>query len=727
MEKPNQKLLSHGSELTNMSEDKINNISQKKRLYSSDKILSLEKLLFQIMTKFTGLPGNDIEREIKETLKIVVDNLDFDRGTLFDYIEDEDLLKVRIFYAQPNIPSPSNRKNSQALIEYKQQMKNGNVMFFPGSDSTSEKYDKEKAPAKATKIKSNIRLPIKIGDKITGALVFDIYREEIIWSKDLINDLEILTEIFSNTLTLKRFYNKQEYRLELEGLISSISTRFLNIPVDNIDKEIEIALKRIVLYLGVDRSTLIQIDESASDGYRLTHMWWRIKGDSIKNDLSDISFPWILQKLKKDGFYFFSNIDEIPETAEIDKRSLMSTRVRSAMTVPLVVDNRMEGFLVFDTTESEKHWSPDIISSAKMIAQIFANILSRKKTDTELKNAYKKIQELKERTENENIYLRKEIELQNQHKEIIGNSHAIRDILDQARRVAKTDSIVLILGETGTGKGLLAQEIHRSSLRKDRPMIKVNCAALPGSLLESELFGYEKGAFTGAITRKLGRFEIASGSTIFLDEIGEIPLDFQAKFLRVIHEGEFERIGGTQTIKVDCRIITATNRDLFEEANKGTFRQDLYYRLKVFPIWIPPLRDRVEDIVELTIKFVDEFSKKMGKKIERIPRQTIALLKGYAWPGNIRELRHLIEQAMILSDGSILNIKLPQHNQREIAAIDSMEENDRKYIMKVLYKTKWQVKGKMGAAEILKMHPATLFSKMKKLGITRPTFASKDP
>jgi transcriptional regulator with GAF, ATPase, and Fis domain len=235
--------------------------------------------------------------------------------------------------------------------------------------------------------------------------------------------------------------------------------------------------------------------------------------------------------------------------------------------------------------------------------------------------------------------------------------------------------------------------------------------------MESELFGYEKGAFTGAMSRKLGRFDLADGGTIFLDEIGEIPLELQAKLLRVLQDGKFERIGSNKTVKVDARVIAATNRNLSNEVRDGKFRKDLYYRLKVFPIWIPPLRDRAEDIPELTVKFIDEFNKSMGKKIEHIPRKTIEKLQRYLWPGNIRELRNVIEHAVILSEGESLHVELPQDDESENIIIDSLEENERKHILKVLKQTRWRVKGKMGAAEVLKMNPSTLFFRMKKLGI----------
>jgi transcriptional regulator with GAF, ATPase, and Fis domain len=328
---------------------------------------------------------------------------------------------------------------------------------------------------------------------------------------------------------------------------------------------------------------------------------------------------------------------------------------------------------------------------------------------------------LKDQIEQENIYLRKEIEVKHKHEEIIGNSEPVRDMLSSVEQVARTGSTVLILGETGTGKELLARAIHNLSPRKDRRMVTLNCAALPATLLESELFGREKGAYTGAMTRQIGRFEIADGSTLFLDEIAEMALEVQAKLLRVLQEGQFERLGSPETIRVDVRIIATTNRDLARSVAEGRFREDLYYRLNVFSITVPPLRDRIEDILLLVWAFIKEFEKPMGKAIEKIPQKSMDALQRYAWPGNIRELKNVIENAMIISNDRILKLKpladLSPNLQRDL----KLEAVERNHIIDVLNKTSWRVSGQKGAAELLGLKPTTLEYRIKKLGITRPT------
>jgi formate hydrogenlyase transcriptional activator len=314
--------------------------------------------------------------------------------------------------------------------------------------------------------------------------------------------------------------------------------------------------------------------------------------------------------------------------------------------------------------------------------------------------------------------------MENAHFEIIGQSPALRRALKHVEIVAPTDSTVLIQGETGTGKELLARAIHRSSARSSRPFVKLNCAAIPTGLLESELFGHERGAFTGAIGQKVGRVELAHGGTLFLDEAGEIPLELQSKFLRVLQEQEFERLGGTRTIRVDFRLVAATNRDLTAMVSERMFRNDLYYRLNVFPITSPPLRERREDIPELVHYFAQKFATRMKKRIEGIPRDTMAALVQYEWPGNIRQLENFIERAVILSHGPVLLVPLDELKPRRESPggnsprpLTTLEEAQREHIRSVLEQTKWHVGGPSGAAARLGMKRTTLQSKMARLGI----------
>ncbi|MFZ3105115.1 MAG: sigma 54-interacting transcriptional regulator [Smithella sp.] len=340
----------------------------------------------------------------------------------------------------------------------------------------------------------------------------------------------------------------------------------------------------------------------------------------------------------------------------------------------------------------------------------------------ELRTALHEIKEMKDRLEAENIYFRRENKMKHQFENIIGQSDGLKYVLYRAQQVAPGNTTILILGETGTGKELIAAAIHNMSPRKERPLITVNCAALPGNLIESELFGREKGAFTGADVRRMGRFEVADGSTICLDEIGELPLDLQGKLLRVIQHSEFERLGSSQTVKVDVRIIATTNRNLEEEVRQGRFRQDLFYRLNVFPITVPPLRLRKDDIPLMVQVFMERYSRKLGKQITKIKDETIKMLQNYPWPGNVRELESIIERAVILCSGPVLQLadKLEISSPAISSAMRTLEDTERSQIIKILTETNWRIEGKDGAAAILGIHPSTLRARLHKLKIVRP-------
>ena len=349
------------------------------------------------------------------------------------------------------------------------------------------------------------------------------------------------------------------------------------------------------------------------------------------------------------------------------------------------------------------------------------DISERKQAELELRAALSEIKELKEKLEIEREYLQDEIKLEYNYENIVGQSDGLKYVLYKVEQIAPGDTTVLILGETGTGKELVARAIHGLSPRKGRALVKVNCATLPENLIESELFGHEKGAFTGAHARQLGRFEVADGATLFLDEIGELPLELQPKLLRVIQDGEFERLGSSGTIKVDVRVIAATNRNLEEEVRRGRFREDLWYRLSIFPITVPPLRERTEDIAQLVDFFVTKISKRLGKSIENIPTSVMNALQNYQWPGNIRELENVLERAVINSSGPKLRLmdelKNSDNNQELKTTQKTLEEVERDHIVRVLEQTNWKVGGNNGAAEILGLNRSTLRARIRKLGI----------
>jgi len=353
--------------------------------------------------------------------------------------------------------------------------------------------------------------------------------------------------------------------------------------------------------------------------------------------------------------------------------------------------------------------------------ELKTEIEERKRVELELREALSEIKQLKDQLEAERTYLQEEIKLQYNHENIIVQSDELKYTLYKVEQIAATDTPVIVLGETGTGKELIARAIHSSSLRRDRPLLKINCAALPSNLIESELFGYERGAFTGAFDKRLGRFEVADGATLFLDEIGELPLELQAKLLRVIQDGEFERLGSSRTIKVDVRIIAATNRNLEEEVRNGRFRKDLWYRLNIFPITVPALREHMEDLPQLVEYYVEKISRRLGKSIESISTSVMNTLQNYHWPGNVRELENVLERAVINSSGPKLRLadelKTPH---KDLTTPKTLEKVERDHIVRILEQTHWKVSGKNGASEILGLNVSTLRARMRKLGIRRP-------
>lgn len=401
-------------------------------------------------------------------------------------------------------------------------------------------------------------------------------------------------------------------------------------------------------------------------------------------------------------------------------RTVQTGRIHRQVEVKLAVRGASEPrdcYLLVSTAVAK-------LPEGQRILVCLEDVTARKRAELSLQKALQEVEQLKEQLQQDNLVLREELRLSRSCEEIVGTSEELKITLEKARQVATTDANVLILGETGTGKELIARAIHRLSPRKNRPLVTVNCAALAASLIESELFGHVPGAFTGAVVEKAGRFELAHGGTIFLDEIGELPLQLQAKLLRVLQSGQFERVGSADTQTVDVRVIAATNRDLKKAMSEETFRSDLYFRLAVFPIEVPPLRVRRQDIAPLAWHFINCKQSQLGKRFENIPKAVLSTLTGYDWPGNVRELENVVERAMILSPGPDLQLEthLPRiaPGRQSVSQYEDVATVERDHIIKVLETCSWKIKGNGNAAERLGLNPSTLRSRIKKLGISRP-------
>jgi PAS domain S-box-containing protein len=638
-------------------------------------------------------------------------------------------------------------------------------------------------------------------------------------------------------------------RLRFEEMLSALSARFVNLPPDRVDAEIKHVLESIGKGLNVDRVSVFEISQ-ADQELHLVHSHKEAQIAAPPSEFKFEQLPWIRQKLFNGEMFTFSDPEDLPAEAGVDKNFLRTQSIISLAVIPLSTGEKTLGVLSLAMLSHRRKWPHELIRQCRLVAEVFANALVRKRheeslmqaeakyrtvadftydwehwanlddsfeyvspscerisgyptrdfmdnpslfkeiivpedrdvwdrhyhdsrqelkpreiqfriqtrdgqirwiehscqpvidhqgslqgfrasnrditfrklTEVDLRKAYTEIEQLKDQLEAETAYLQQEIKLEHNFENIVGNSAALKYVLYKVEQVAAADTTVLVLGETGTGKELVARAIHNNSPRRKRPLVKVNCATLPSHLIESELFGHESGAFTGAQARQLGRFEVADGTSIFLDEIGELPPDLQTKLLRVLEHGEFERLGSARTIKVDVRVIAATNRDLEEEVRKGRFREDLFYRLNVFPITVPPLRNRTEDIPLLALFFIEKASKRLGRSIEQIPESAVEKLQNYSWPGNVRELENVIERAVLNSSGSRLRLAddlAGTTRNQPPPSLKSMQETEKDHILQALQSTNWRIDGAKGAALILDMNPSTLRSRIRKLGIQK--------
>ena len=472
------------------------------------------------------------------------------------------------------------------------------------------------------------------------------------------------------------------------------------------------SLRRVIPH---ERTALL-VYEPDREQFRLhTLEFEQSKGLRPEGDVTSVEGSPAGVALRSRNPSHFTKADLQELRSEVADR-LLAEGIQSIYCIPLLSHDRALGVLTISSLTENTFASEDMAlfsEAAKQISLAVENAL-----------VYGELTKLKEKLSEEKLYLEEEIQTEYNFEEIVGDSQALKRVLKQVKTVAATDSTVLILGETGSGKELVARALHNLGDRRERTFVKLNCAAIPTGLLESELFGHEKGAFTGAIATKIGRFELADRGTLFLDEVGEIPLELQVKLLRVLQEQEFERLGSTRTIRVNVRMIAATNRDLGQMVEEHTFRSDLYYRLKVFPVTVPPLRDRAEDIPSLVRHFAQKFAQRMKKRIETIPSESMKALQAYHWPGNVRELENFVERAVILSTGQDLFVSLSELKRAPgsvgTSGISTLEQAEREHILKVLRESNWAVGGVAGAAARLGMKRTTLQSKMQKLGIARP-------
>jgi formate hydrogenlyase transcriptional activator len=500
-----------------------------------------------------------------------------------------------------------------------------------------------------------------------------------------------------------------------ERMIADLSARLGEVSSDEVGATIASTLRRCTDALGMDRGTVLQI----APGEALT-----VRYDSARPGLPVVpagtpaaaQFPGLCDAARAGDLFSYTRVDAVASASERD--SLRRLGTRSGLTVPLRLRGAVVGALCFTMHRDGRRWSPEIIERARLVGTVIAGALALERSDAEQRKTQAEMQRLRVRLE-EGVGVTRDASVPRVHRGLAADSAAIQRVLAQVEQVAPTTATVLLAGETGTGKEVFAQTIHDLSTRHKRPMVRVNCGAIPSALIESELFGRERGAYTGALSRQAGKFELAEGSTIFLDEVGELPLEAQVKLLRVLQEREVERLGGSRPIKVDVRVIAASNKDLERAVAERTFREDLFYRLNVFPITVPPLRERVADIPLLIWTFIDEYARAFGKPISSISKESLAALQQYAWPGNVRELRNIIERAMITASGPHLNVDAPRSSAASRRRSVKLADVEIEHIRSVLEETGWRVRGPHGAAVLLGLKPTTLESRLAKLGLKR--------
>ncbi len=637
----------------------------------SEGVLDFEELLLEISSLFINLPVESIDAVIEDTQRKVCKSLGLDLSALWQWSDkDKNLMTLTHLYTIPGGPDlPVGIDGSQAFPWTYAKMLAGETLSFLTEELPDEAFV-DKQSFRGFSVESSVAIPLKVGGhQITGIISFNTLNRVYSWSRQEIKRLKIVADIFANTLTRKEAEKaliQSEERLNLAAESAEAGLWELDYKTNQFW-----ATDQARRIFGYTTNAIISME--------------RIEQSIYPEDLN------LVQRALATSFNEGTKLDiEYRINADADVHKWICSRGRPYF--------HSDG------------------SPARMLG-VSLDISGRKRHEQEL-------EKLKQLLEQENYYLREDLKKVQGFEHIIGKSAPFQSVLNSIKQVAPTSATVLLTGETGTGKGVLAHAIYQMSDRKERPFVTVNCAALPPNLIESELFGREKGAFTGAHAKQAGRFEVANQGTLFLDEVGDLPLDMQAKLLRVLQDGEFERLGNPRTIQVDVRIIAATGRDLQEEVRSGRFREDLFYRLNVYPVSLPPLRERREDIELLAHYFTEKYSRRMGKKIDRIPRRVLDNMMRYPWPGNIRELEHLVERSVIGSPGSILRINDQQKWSLSSGSSKGKNKNlaavERDYILHVLGLTNWKIEGSDGAADILDIHPSTLRFRLKKLGIKRP-------
>jgi formate hydrogenlyase transcriptional activator len=642
--------------------------------------LRFERYLAEVAARLLNLPGEAVEAEIKEALRGLLDTVDVDRCGFGLFDERSAGLRLTYSVARPGVPAQPNVDIEPIWPWYSRQVRAGmRLVYSRLPEGLPPEAVAEAAHVRQIGMKSHVSVPMRVGGETQGALGCATFREYRDWDPDLVPRLELLAGVFGSAL----------YRRTAEARL---------LEAEELNRSVLAALAHEVVVVDADARVLA-----------LNDAWTRgAARDAFPRVGPGDDLPAALECASAHGY------GEEAEVAGL--RSVLAGERDHVESLCLHPGSPRPRAYLVNTTRLQGTASGAVV--------VHTDVTDLEETKAALEASLREARALNDRLEAENVVLHQQVRRLQGFDEIVGTSGALGRVLAQVEQVAVTDAAVLLLGETGTGKELVARAVHDHSRRRERPLVTVNCAALPGALMESELFGYEKGAFTGAVQRTAGRFEAADGGSIFLDEIGELPLEVQAKLLRVLQAGEFERLGSAKTIKVDVRLIAATNRDLEREVREGRFRADLFYRLSVFPITLPPLREHPEDIPLLVWHFITVKQAKLGRVVKRVPERLMRAFTAYSWPGNVRELENVVERALIMTTGATLAAD-PVFLEAApvVPAVEphtSLAAVERAHIRAVLEECAWKVMGKGNAADRLGLKRSTLQYRMKKLGIERP-------
>jgi transcriptional regulator with GAF, ATPase, and Fis domain len=649
-----------------------------------EKRLRFETFLSNVAAELLNARPEDLDDAIQASVVEFGAYVGSERGGVALFSEDRRSLYFKYGYFAPGASTLLYETDlAQALPWYIAGVREGRTMIFRGDvDELPPEAEGERRVVAAMGVKSNILLPLKAGGQILGVLGADHLAVPCSWPPDLVSRLELLASVYAHALYRRR----ARQRLQ--------RTRNLNRSVlASVESE-------IVVLDGAGRVVLV------NDGWARS-----ARRDGIPLDLLSPGSDYLAvaeQALTKGQIEGRQGLEGLRAVLSGEEPSFRGS------------------YRYVSPTGEHRHYLLTMSrrEGTEGAVVVHTDVTELEETRSALERSLEEVQELKERLEAENVVLYQQVRHARGFEEIVGRGPALGRALAQVEQVAPTDAPVLLLGETGTGKDVIARAVHERSRRRERPLVTVSCAALPSTLVESEVFGYEKGAFTGALQRTIGRFEVAHGGTLFLDEIGELPLEVQAKLLRVLQTGEFERLGSSKTVKVDVRLITATNRDLEREVREGRFRSDLFYRLSVFPISLPPLRERPEDIPLLVWHFIERRQAGLGRAVKRIPERLMRAFTAYAWPGNVRELENVVERALIMTNGDTLAADPAFLDAAPVVSAAgptaTLAEAERAHILSVLDDCGWKVSGRGNAADRLGLSRSTLQFRMKKVGITRP-------